>query len=210
MNQIELVLSAKLKESDPTLELSGADRRVLQVATQDFAKYLRYLSYSDQTNSLNSIPIEKIFKETPEEVGAFLTVWTSIWLKKWKQRFKLALDQSNDRQASTQNQESAIKANALWLNLECKEEMLEMVEFSLIKNSEICGTRIIAADLLKKEIQKITDLEPGNSQQLLKILNNALNKAKEIPHRSGALVLIKVEKEYYSEIIAEPHYVCKK
>jgi hypothetical protein len=208
MNQIEQVLSAKLKESDPTLELLGADRRVLQVATQDFANYLRYLSFSDQTTSFGSTPINKIFKENPEEVGAFLTVWSGIWLKKWKQRFRLALGQINDKQPC-QNQENIIKANALWLKLECREEMLEMVEFTLIKNSEICGTKIIAADLLKKEVQKIADLEPGNSQQLIAVLNSALNKAKEIPQRNGALVLIKVEKEYYSEIAADTSYICK-
>lgn len=210
MNQIDLFLLAKLKESDPTLELSGADRRVLQVATQDLANYLHYLSFSDQKNSFGSTPIHKFCNENPQEVNAFLTVWTSTWLKKWKQRFKLALGQNNDKQASTQNQENAIKANDLWSKLECKEEMLEMVEFNLIKNSEICGTKIIATDIIKQEIRKTAELEPGNTQQLLTILNNALNKAKEMSQRNGALVLIKVEKEYYSEIIADPPYTYKK
>ena len=42
MNFIETTLSKKIKEAEPTLDLQGADRKVLQVAIQDFTNYLKF------------------------------------------------------------------------------------------------------------------------------------------------------------------------
>ncbi len=194
MNQIEVLLSLKLKTADPTLDVLGSDRKVLQVATQDFNNYLNYLSSADRIDM--NFQRDEILEKDLEDVSSFLTVWTGIWLKKWKQRFKLALGQTSNKESS-QNQDSAIKANALWSKLDCKEELLEQVKFTLIKNSEICGTSLIAEDIIKRELLKTKDLDPNNTQQLLTVLNNVLKRAKEIQQRSGSIVSIRVGKEYY-------------
>jgi hypothetical protein len=194
MNQIEVLLSLKLKTADPTLDILGSDRKVFQVATQDFTNYLNYLSSTDR--NVKNFQLEKNLDKDLEDVSSFLTVWTGIWLKKWKQRFKLALGQTNNKEPS-QNQDNVIKANVLWSKLDCREELLEQAIFALIKNSEICGSSLIAEDIIKRELLKIKNFDTNNTQQLLTILNNVLKRAKEIQQRSGSIVSIRVGKEYY-------------
>ena len=201
MSEIEVILAAKLKETEPTLDVFGADRKVLQVATQDLAGYLRYLAYKDEHGvRMGFTPLEQLQKEEPHEVNAFLTAWIGLWLKKWKQRFALSLTQNRPQPTqNAQNPQKTTQTNDLWTNLPCRQEMTEMVIMALIKSSEICGSKIMAEDLLKQEIQKTTT-QTLNPQQLFTILNRALQKAKEIHQRSGPIVRIRVEKEYYNEI----------
>jgi hypothetical protein len=195
MNQIEVLLSVKLKTADPTLDILGSDRKILQLATEDFTNYLSYLSFADRKTS-NFLP-EEILEKNFEDVSSFLTIWIGTWLKKWQQRFKLALDQPYLKESS-KKADSAIKANVLWSKLDCREELVELVMFTLIKNSEICGSKIIAEDIVKQELLKIKDFEPNNAQQALTILNVALRKAKMIQQLSGSLVSIRVGKDYYT------------
>ena len=42
MNFIEVILGEKLKDQDSALNVTGSDRKVLQVACQDFTSYLKY------------------------------------------------------------------------------------------------------------------------------------------------------------------------
>ena len=42
MNFVEIMLGEKLKDSDPALDVMGSDRKVLQVACQDFTNYLKF------------------------------------------------------------------------------------------------------------------------------------------------------------------------
>lgn len=54
MNFVELMIGEKLKEADPALDIMGSDRKVLQVACQDFTNYLKFhwnLMGRKQTNA---------------------------------------------------------------------------------------------------------------------------------------------------------------
>jgi hypothetical protein len=42
MNFVEIILTEKLKDAAPALDILGPDRKVLQVACQDFTNYLKY------------------------------------------------------------------------------------------------------------------------------------------------------------------------
>ena len=44
MNFVETMLSKKIEEAEPSLDLQGADRKVLQVAIQDFTNYINFSS----------------------------------------------------------------------------------------------------------------------------------------------------------------------
>ncbi len=46
MNDIETMLSTKINEIDPTIDIHGADRKVFQIACQDLKNYLRYMNWS--------------------------------------------------------------------------------------------------------------------------------------------------------------------
>jgi hypothetical protein len=202
MNFIETMLSKKIKEAEPTLDILGADRKVLQVAVQDFTNYLKFnwniaeeethiLDYADRMKQLH--------KEDSVEIEAFLAVWSGIWLKKWKERSNLLIGKQNQSELS-KAPETATKAESLWTKLECREEMIEIVSSTLIKNAEICGTKIIAENLLKMEIRKNFSGDINNKEQVLAILNNALRKAREISQRTGPLISIKVDKSYYCQV----------
>jgi hypothetical protein len=198
----EILLSIKLKEAEPSLDLLGADRKVLKIAYEDFKNYEKFLSFtSDKTlesPESTQVKMQLSEKEYSEEIGVFLSAWTSLWLKKWKQRFSLILGQTNIKQQNAQPEATA-KAQAAWTKLIARDEMIEMIAFTLIKNSEVCGTTLIAEDILRGELLKNPDLDIGCPKQVLTLINTALNKARETSKRTGAIVGIKVDKNYYCE-----------
>jgi hypothetical protein len=202
MTLTEIMLSAKLKEAEPTLDLLGADRKVLKIAYEDFKNYEKFLSFTShktiEGSESTQIKMQLSEKEYQAEIEVFLSAWTCIWLKKWKQRFSLILGQTNIKQQNA-HPDATAKAQAAWTKLTAREEMIEMIAFTLIKNSEVCGTTIIAEDILRSELIKNPDLDIDCTKQVLTLLNRALNKAHETSKRTGAIVGIKVEKNYYCE-----------
>jgi hypothetical protein len=202
MDFIETMLSKKIKQVEPTLDILSADRKVLQVASQDFKNYIRFNwnPMNKETNVTNQAnKIEQLYKKNQVEIEAFLSVWTGLWLKKWKKRVNLLIGKQNQNEL---HKTPATPANAesLWSKLECREEMIEILEATLIKNAEICGTKIIAENILKLELNKKIDKDIDNKEQVLSILNNALRRVREITQRSGPLISIKVDKNYYYQV----------
>jgi len=199
MSLIE-TLSKKIKEKEPTLDIFGADRKVLQIACQDFSNYLKFTCSlaGKETNIFDyADEIEQSLKANPTEIESFLAVWCGIWLKKWKERVNLLIGKNNENESKKIPVPETLKSECLWTKLECREEMIEIVISSLIKNAEICGTRIIAENLLKTEMAKKINQEIISKDQVLTILNNALRQSREISYRTGPLISIKVNKGYY-------------
>ncbi len=200
MNFVEIILTEKLKDADPALDILGADRKILQVACQDFSNYLKFQWKLIGKEANNFELVEKMethFKENPQELEAFLTVWVGIWLKKWKERVKLLIgNQSQNRW----NKVAKTLANAepLWRNLTHKQEVTEIVVGTLIKNGEICGTEILSENLLKMELGEKCNLCSNEKEQVLCVLNNALRKAREMSLSKGPLIFVKIDKGYYS------------
>jgi hypothetical protein len=63
MTLTEIMLSAKLKEAEPTLDLLGADRKVLKIAYEDFKNYEKFLSFTSHKTIEGSESTQiKIFK----------------------------------------------------------------------------------------------------------------------------------------------------
>ena len=76
----------------------GSDRKVLQVACQDFTNFLKFhwdLIGREASQCELVERLEVIFKEDSSELDAFLTVWIGIWFKKWKERVKLLIGEQN-------------------------------------------------------------------------------------------------------------------
>ena len=202
MNFIETSLSKKIKEAEPTLDILGADRKVLQVAVQDFTNYLNFYSNleSKETNSIDQTKkMEQLQKEEPEGFDSSLSVWSSIWLRKWKERVNLSLGKQNVKETG-KAPKNDFKDESLWTKLECKEEIIGIVASALIKNAEICGTRIIAENIVKLETCKSSNIDINSKEQVLKILDNALRKVRETAQKTGPLIAIMVDKRYYCEV----------
>lgn len=201
MNFVEIILTEKLKNADPALDVLGSDRKVLQVACQDFTNYLKYhwnLVGKEANNCELVEKMEQLFKENPEEFEVYLEVWTGIWLKKWKERVKLLIGNQN---ANKWNKVSKTLTDAepLWKKLQHKQEIMEVVVSTLIKNGEICGTEILSENLLKLELgEKANKITPNEKEHVLSVLNNSLRKARDMAQSKGPLIFVKVDKGYYS------------
>lgn len=199
MNFIEILLSEKLKEIDPTMDVFGSDRKVLQIACQDLTNYLKvhWNLVGNEANECELVDmLEKFFNENPNELEEFLGIWTGIWFKKWKERVKLLIGNEN---SNRWNKVTKILSNAepLWRKLSNRQEMQELVTSTLIKNAEICGTSILAENLLKMELGEKSREYLNEEEQTMNVINNTLRKARELTRNKGPLIYVKIDKGYY-------------
>lgn len=200
MNFVEIMLGEKLKDADPALDVMGSDRKVLQVACQDFTNYLKFhwnLIGKEASQCELVEKLEKEFHENPSELEAFLTVWVGMWLKKWKERVKLLIGDQNAAKWS-KVAKTLSSAEPYWRKIERKQELTEVVVGTLLKNGEICGTEILAENLLKMELGEKRAQNLGDKERVFCIINNALRKAREMAQSRGPLIFVKIDKGYYS------------
>jgi hypothetical protein len=199
MNFVELMIGEKLKDADPALDIMGSDRKILQVACQDFTNYLKchWNLIGKEANQCELVEkLEGLLKEEPEELEAFLTVWIGIWFKKWKERVKLLIGDQNANKWSKISK-TISNAEPIWKNIEHKQELLEIVVATLVKNGEICGTEILSENLLKMELGEKSVQNP-DKERIVAIVNDALRKAREMAQSRGPLIFVKIDKGYYN------------
>lgn len=141
--------------------------------------------------------IEKVFNETPSELEEFLGIWTGIWLSKWKERVKLQIGNENSKRW---NHVSKILNNgeAVWTSLSYRQEIEDVVIFTLVKNGEICGTSILAENIIKMELGGQDKDCAKDQERILNVVNDTLRKARELAQSKGPLIFVKVDKGYYS------------
>ena len=191
MNFVELMIGEKLKDADPALDIMGSDRKVLQVACQDFTNFLKFhwdLIGREASQCELVERLEAVFKEDSSELEAFLTVWIGIWFKKWKERVKLLI---GDQNATRWNKisKTLTSAEPLWKRIDHKQELQEIIITTLLKNGEICGTEILSENLLKMELGEKRVQELNEREQVFTIVNEALRKAREMAQSKGPLDL---------------------
>ena len=200
MNFVELMIGEKLKDADSALDVMGSDRKVLQVACQDFTNYLKFhwnLMGKEASQCEVVERLENLLKEDSSELDSFLTVWIGIWFKKWKERVKLLI---GDQNASKWSKISKTINNAepVWKKFEHKQELQEMVVTTLIKNGEICGTEILSENLLKMELGEKHFDNLNEKAPTFTLLNDVLRKAREMSQSRGPLIFVKIDKGYYN------------
>jgi hypothetical protein len=202
MNFIETQLSENLKNLNPALDVFGSDRKVLQIACQDLTNYLKvhWNLVGNEANECELVErLEKFYNENPTEMEEFLGIWTGIWFRKWKERVKLLIGNEN---SSRWNRTAKILSNAepYWRKLANRQEMQELVTSTLIKNGEICGTSILAENLLKMELGEKNKEYVNEEEHVINVTNNTLRKARELARSKGPLIYVKIDKGYYSSV----------
>lgn len=200
MNFVEVLLSEKLKNKNPMLDIFGADRKVLQIACQDFTNYLKVywnLMGREANECELADRLEEFYQREPKELEEFIELWTSIWLKKWGERVKLLI---GNEEAQRWNKVTKILNNAepVWRRLANRREMQEVVISTLIKNGEICGTSILAENLLKMELGENKKKYASDQEQVINVVNNTLRKARELTRSKGPLIFVRIDKGYYN------------
>jgi hypothetical protein len=199
VNFIETLLSEKLLQKNPLIDVLVADRKVLQIACEDLTNYLKvhWDLVGKEANQCDVVEeLEKIFEDNSKELEEFLGIWTGIWLKKWEERVKLLIGNDNSKRW---NNVTRILSNAepIWQRLSCRQEMEDIVVSTLVKNGEICGTSILAENLLKMELGSEKKTYKNDKEQVVNVINNALTKARELTQSKGPLIFVKVDKGYY-------------
>jgi hypothetical protein len=199
MNFIEILLSEKLKDKNPMLDVLGSDRKVLQIACQDLTNYLKIhwdLVGKDANECEIVERLERFFNETPGELEEFLGVWTGIWLTKWNERVKLLIGNENSRRW---NRVTKILNNgeAAWGSLSNRNEIEDIIVSTLVRNGEICGTSILAENLIKMELGEEKRDYANDEERILNVVNDTLRKARELTQSKGPLIFVKVDKGYY-------------
>jgi hypothetical protein len=199
MNFIEIMIGEKLKEMDSALDILGSDRKVLQVACEDFTNYAKFHwgLIGRETSQLElTDKLEQIFREDRDELAEFVNVWIGIWFKKWKERVKLLIGEDNTSKWSKVTK-TLNNAEPLWRKLEGKQEIRELIATTLIKNGEICGTEILSENLLKLELGEKRVQCLSERERVLIAVNNALQKGRNMALSRGPLIFVKIDKGYY-------------
>ncbi len=200
MNFIELLLSEKLKDKNPMLDILGSDRKVLQIACQDLTNYLKVhweLVGRESNDCEIAERLERIHNEDRSELEEFLQVWTGIWLTKWKERVKLLIGNENVNRWNKATK-TLSDAEPIWKTLSNHREIEEIITLTLVKNGEICGTAILAENLLKMELGEKKREYFSMGEHVLNVVNNTLRKARELAQCKGPLIFVKVDKGYYT------------
>ncbi|MEM3642238.1 MAG: hypothetical protein QXH37_09995 [Candidatus Bathyarchaeia archaeon] len=182
MNFIEMLLSEKLKSKNPMLDVFGADRKILQIACQDLTNYLKVqwnLVGKEANECELADRLEEFYQKEQKELEEFIDLWTGIWLKKWGERVKLLIGNEDSKRW---NKVTKIlnDAEPLWRKLANRREMQEVVISTLIRNGEICGTSILAENLLKMELGENKRRYASEGERTLNLVNNTLRKAREL------------------------------
>jgi len=199
MNFVEIMIGEKLKESDSALDIMGSDRKVLQVACEDFTNYVKFHweLMGKETNQLELVgKLEQLFREDRAELEAFLNVWIGVWFKKWKERVKLLIGEESAQKWSKVSK-TINNAEPFWRKLEHKQEMKELIVGTLIKNGEICGTEILSENLLKMELGEKRVQLLSEKERVMIAVNNALRKGRDMAQSKGPLIFVKIDKGYY-------------
>lgn len=200
MNFLKVMLVEKLGATDSNLDIRGSDRKVLQVACEDLTNYLKY-HWNLVGKTANQCEIverlEHFFKEKPEELDEFLTVWTGMWFKKWKERVKLIIG-SRIANKWAKASKKIRNTDPLWKKIKEKQELREIVATTLIKNGEICGTEVLSENLLKMALSRKNVQRLNDKERVFTIVNNALRRARQMARSKGPFIFVKIDKGYYS------------
>jgi hypothetical protein len=200
MNYVEIMVGEKLKELDSALDIRGSDRKVLQVACEDFLNYLKFhwgLMGREASQCEVVDKLDLLLNENRAELEQFLAVWINIWLTKWKERVKLLIGEESANKWSKVSK-TLNNAEPFWRKLERKQEVREVVIATLIKNGEICGTEILSENLLKMELGEKRVQSMNDAERVFVALNNALRKGRDMAQSRGPFIFVKIDKGYYA------------
>lgn len=201
INLVEQLLSKGLMSKDSQLDLWGSDRRVLYIAYQDFMNFLK-VHWELVGKEAGEVELkEKIngyFCEKPKELEEFVHLWCGIWMKKWKERVKLNLEKEDPRRWRKIDKLLS-KAEPIWKQLKNRNQLKDLVIEALIRNGEICGTSILAEDMLKAELGLCIERKAYTEDRelLLGVVNNTLRKVRKISRSKGPLIFIKIDRRFF-------------
>jgi hypothetical protein len=202
MDIVGALLAEKLRSRNPTLDFSGPDRRILQIACQDLKNYLKVcwgLVGREGSGQELLDRLELFYWTEPKQLGEFLDLWSGMWLRKWRERVKLVAGDEEWRRWNG-TAKNLHRGEQLWMNLANRGEMLDLVASTLVKNGEICGTSILAENLLKMELGENAGKYMSGREEIVNVVNNVLRKARRLARSKGPLIFVRIDRGYDSSL----------
>jgi len=185
--ELETLLQRALESRCLLMDWQGADRKVLEIATQDLTNWLKYYwnLVGEESNLLAAQKIENVLgtKEFDEGVNVF----AGMWANRWRVRVKLVFNQKAKPKTES-------KPYVRWITSEQKRDLIEAITFELIKRGEICGTDVLACEILHK-----AEIQLGEKHDVFALLNVALRLTREVTSQIGAIIFLNVNKAYYNQ-----------
>jgi len=198
MNLIQRILSEKMLNRNVSLDVFGTDHKMFQIACYDLIAYLKVHWNLIRKNVNECEVVEKLMefhKKDEEELNEFINFWSGMWLKKWRERIKILIGKNQYNQWY-RNADRHKPPEIIRKKIMGSQEIKNEIELILIMNGEICGTSILTENILKKELSRRHKYE-ANDEQIVNIISNSFRKAKELASKTGPLIFVKIDQEYY-------------
>jgi hypothetical protein len=204
---ISEIIKNRLKELLPQFSPSGIDNKLFVTSVEDFINYLKFLwdgklrdsqasANIDSTDEpLTGRDLHEVFMEwlesCPEATKEEIDAWVSLWLCKWKARVQILFGEENIHNRNFNQMQDVIKKHDP-MGFQEEKMYREPVIFTLISNSEIVGTEILAKVIINKAYSKLKS-RPREVREKLQFLNECMREAKDMSTVSGKRIFISVK-----------------
>jgi hypothetical protein len=175
---VNMIIADVLQKIEPSLELFGNDKMILDICEGDFWDYVSWIEKK-------CLKIEREeFTDIKEDVD-FIEMFTKLWWKKYKQRVKLSLDLP---------QQDLIFAKGKGIveslfTLEEKAEIIEEITHSFIRWGEVCMPKKMAEAIFFRTLGQIT-MNKITTRDKFNFLTNLQREAKRIAYTHGYLLFV--------------------
>ena len=185
-------LAGELEKEIPDLDVYGAERKLLDFAYQDLETCLK-----EKCEDPNFGDIEEALNDEArqEEIKAFLKVWTTQWLEKWRERVTFCQKMP---QFSLEHLKTKTKAKKIFKLMENGQELKKLVVQKLINEGEICMAELIAENMIIEEIAYRLKMNKGkaptdkNVLDPWSILQEVSPRVKSLAERKTPIIHLKL------------------
>ncbi len=186
-------LIEEFEELIPDFEPYGEDSQLVLFAYKDLQTLMK-LKHSFGRIFRRRDELTHLAESNPNELRAFIKVWVSQWLRKWRERVVLF----DIKRGKPKSERKLFEAKGIYRNLKCRRDLLQLVMRKLIENGEVCMVKLISENLIVEEIYKYLSERrkkglPIFEPDPLKIYYKVSKRVKELMRIKEPLVYLDVK-----------------
>ena len=184
---VELLIQDQFREKVPFFNFDSDGPWLFKLCCEDFWAYITFLEKNYplfKAEVSKGAKLDPYLEEDTKEVTEMISVFVGLWKKKFCQRVKFV--------EKLPKNEKFEEMKILARQKVTEKELVGLIaktKEALIRNGEICGTTILAENLIYKCL--------GTSQQGTDnktIRNQLVEEAKQLARLSGNLIFIRLKK----------------
>jgi len=185
---VKMIIADVLQKIEPSLELFGDDKMILNICEADFWDYVTWMEKKtclkvEEEYEVNEVRIaqEKDVKENVE----FIEMFVKLWWKKYKERVKLSFDLP-PQDLMIAKGEGILKS---LFTVEEKIEIIEELTHTFIRFGELCMPKKLAESIFIRTLGQITT-NRMTTQDKLNLMTNLQREAKRLAYSHGSLLFV--------------------